>query len=67
MAILTFPFRLIWSIFSAIMEITGRLLAVFIGVLLLVTGMALTVTVVGAILGVPVMIFGGMLLLRGLF
>ncbi len=67
MAILTFPFRLIWGLFSAIMQMTGRLLAIVFGIILLVTGMALTATVIGAILGVPVMIFGGLLLLRGLF
>ena len=65
--VLLFPFRVIWGFLSAILNLTGRLVAVLLGLCFLILGLALTVTVIGAILGIPFLIFGVALMLRGLF
>jgi len=41
--------------------------AVLLGFVLLVVGLIVTLTVVGAIIGIPLMLFGILLMLRGLF
>jgi hypothetical protein len=50
-----------------ILELTGRFVAVTIGVVLMIGGAVISVTVIGAIIGVPLAVFGFMLVLRGLF
>jgi hypothetical protein len=52
---------------SWILGLTGRVIAVLLGFTLLVTGLLLTVTVIGAILGIPLVILGFALVVRGLF
>jgi len=46
---------------------TGRLVAVILGLVFLIVGGILTITVVGAIVGIPFIIFGLLLIVRGLF
>jgi hypothetical protein len=41
--------------------------AVLLGLVFLIVGVVLTVTVIGAIVGVPFIIFGLLLMVRGLF
>jgi hypothetical protein len=64
--LLVLPFRLLWWIVRVIVEVTGRLLAVLIGVVLVVAGVILTLTVVGAIVGVPLIAIGVGLILKGI-
>lgn len=64
---LLWPFWAIWRLVTLILEMTGRLVAVVLGLVLLIVGVLLTVTVVGAIVGIPLGIFGFLLLLRGIF
>jgi hypothetical protein len=61
------PFIWIWNFIAWIVMLTGRLLAVILGLLLLVVGIILTITVVGAILGIPLIIIGALLVIRGLW
>lgn len=61
------PFVAIWRLVAAIVEITGRLMAVLLGVVLMIVGVVATVTIVGAIVGIPVFLFGLLLVFRGLF
>jgi hypothetical protein len=61
------PFWAIWKLVAGIVEGTGRLVAVILGLVFLIVGGILTVTVVGAIVGIPFVIFGLLLMLRGLF
>lgn len=67
MAIVTAPIKLLWNMLTRLVEGVGRLLAVVIGILCLATGVLLTMTIVGAIIGIPLGVFGGLLTLRGLF
>ena len=61
------PFVAIWRLVAAIVEITGRLMAVLLGVVLMIVGVIATVTIVGAVIGIPVFLFGLLLVFRGLF
>ena len=64
--LLLLPFRLVWGIVRFVFELTGRLLAVVIGVALVVAGVILTLTVIGAIFGVPLIAIGVGLILKGI-
>lgn len=61
------PFAWLWNLVTFILGLTGRLLAVVLGFVLLIAGVLLTLTVIGAIVGIPLLIVGFALVLRGLF
>lgn len=61
------PFVMVWRVLTGILKLTGRLLGVVLGLALLAVGVALSVTVVGAILGVPLAVLGFLLIMRSLF
>ncbi|MEK6573503.1 MAG: hypothetical protein AABZ58_04225 [Chloroflexota bacterium] len=61
------PFIAIWRLVTTIIELTGRFVAILLGFVLFVIGAILSLTIVGAIVGIPLMIFDGMLMLRGIF
>jgi len=50
-----------------VFELTGRFVAIIIGLALLVVGTLLSATVILSIIGVPLMVFGLLLVVRGLF
>ncbi len=66
-AVIIWPFRLLWNLVIWVINLTGRFVAILIGLVLLLLGVALSATVIGAIIGIPMAVFGGALLLRGLF
>jgi hypothetical protein len=61
------PAAALWRLLTLVLGLTGRLLAVVIGVVLLLAGGLLTATVVGAPVGIPLCVLGVLLLIRGLF
>jgi hypothetical protein len=61
------PFAAIWKLLAVIVEMTGRLLAMVLGILLIVVGVIVSLTIVGAIIGIPLAIVGFLLFLRGIF
>lgn len=65
--IITAPFRFCGWLIGLILETTGRLLSLVIGLVICAIGVALCFTVVGAIIGVPLIIFGGGLMLKSIF
>ncbi|HEY3342206.1 MAG TPA: hypothetical protein VGK81_09320, partial [Anaerolineae bacterium] len=65
--LLLWPFWAIWRLVTFILGLTGRLVAVVLGLVLLIVGVLLTLTVIGAIVGIPLILFGFLLLLRGIF
>lgn len=67
MRIVVWPFVALWKIFETIVALTGRFIAVAIGLTLIIVGAVLTVTIVGAIIGIPLIAMGLMLVARGLF
>ena len=60
------PFVWIWNLIAYFVTLTGRFLAVILGLVLMLVGIVLTVTVVGAFLGIPLAIIGILLVVRGL-
>lgn len=65
--LLTAPFRLAIWLISFIIGATGRILALLIGLAICAVGVGLCMTVVGAIVGIPLIIFGGGLMLKCIF
>jgi hypothetical protein len=61
------PFVALWDLLTGILKLTGRVIAALIGVVLMIAGIAVSLTIVGAIVGIPLIIFGFMLTVRGLF
>jgi multisubunit Na+/H+ antiporter MnhC subunit len=64
---LLWPFVWLWNLIAYIVVLTGRLVAVIIGLVLMLVGVILTFTVVGAIAGIPLLIIGVLLVVRGLW
>lgn len=64
---LLWPFVALWRLVTWILELTGRLVAVVLGLVFMAVGAILSVTVVGAFIGVPLFLFGVLLVFRGLF
>jgi uncharacterized protein DUF5362 len=67
MKILFFPFIAIWKLLEFILKLTGRLMAVILGLVFMIVGAILCCTVIGAVVGIPIIIFGFTLMLRGFF
>jgi hypothetical protein len=67
MRVLAWPVVFFWRLLTILVAATGRLIAVVLGVVLLLAGGVLTLTVVGAPIGVPLAVIGLLLLARGLF
>ena len=61
------PFVAIWKLLAVIVEMTGRLVAMILGIVLMIVGVIVSLTIVGAIVGVPLAIVGLLLFLRGIF
>lgn len=61
------PFAVVWRLLTLLLEVTGRILCAVLGLLLIAIGVASTLTIVGAPVGVPFAVFGVLLTIRALF
>ena len=61
------PFVAVWKLLAVIVEMTGRFVAMVLGIVLIIVGVIVSLTIVGAIVGIPLAIIGLLLLLRGIF
>ena len=61
------PFIAIWKLLSIIVEMTGRFVAMVLGIVLIIVGVLISLTIIGAIVGVPLAIIGLLLFFRGMF
>ncbi|MBN1807380.1 MAG: hypothetical protein JW837_19190 [Sedimentisphaerales bacterium] len=61
------PFVVIWHLLALILNITGRVLAGILGVVLMVLGIAITLTIAGAPIGIPLAIVGLLFVFRSIF
>jgi hypothetical protein len=61
------PFVAIWKFLAVIVEMTGRLVALILGIVLMIVGVIVSLTVVGAIIGIPLAIVGFLLFINGIF
>jgi hypothetical protein len=65
--ILLLPFVIVWSLFSFFLRLTGRVVAAGIGLVFMIAGIGLSVSMVAAPIGIPLAIFGFLLMLRSVF
>ncbi|CAN5439968.1 hypothetical protein BH10CHL1_BH10CHL1_49180 [soil metagenome] len=61
------PFVALWRLLAGILALTGRLLGVVLGLVLLIVGFVISLTVIGAVIGIPLIALGLLLMVRGLF
>lgn len=61
------PFAAIWKLLAVIVEMTGRFLAMVLGLVFMLAGVLVSLTLIGAIVGIPLALIGLLLLLRGIF
>jgi hypothetical protein len=64
---LFWPFAFIWNLVAYILMLTGRFTAVILGIVLIIVGVVLSFTVVGACIGIPLAGLGLLLVVRGLW
>lgn len=67
MGCLLAPFKILWDLLAGILNLTGRLVGVILGFVLMIVGLVLTVLVITAPLGIPMIVIGGLILIRALF
>ena len=65
--LLTWPIQLALGIIGWVMELAGNLTAFIIGLVICAVGAALCMTLIGAVIGLPLVIFGGGLMLKSIF
>ena len=61
------PFAAIWRLLATIVGLTGRFVAMVLGLVLIVVGVIVSLTVIGAIVGIPLALVGLLLFLKGVF
>jgi len=61
------PFVAIWKLIAGIVEFTGRFVAMVLGIVFMIVGTIISLTIVGAIVGIPLAIIGLLMFLRGIF
>ncbi|TLN21569.1 hypothetical protein FDZ74_04885 [bacterium] len=64
---LLWPFVALWNLLTGILKLTGRLVAAVLGLVLTIVGAVLIVLVITAPIGIPLALFGVMLMLRSIF
>ena len=65
--LLLWPFYAVWRFLTFILNVIGRLLCVLLGLVLMAAGVTITLSVIGAPVGIPLAAFGFLLLLRAVF
>jgi hypothetical protein len=61
------PFVALWRLIATIAGLTGRFVAMVLGLVFILVGAIISLTVIGAIVGIPMAIVGLLLFLKGIF
>ena len=61
------PFKALWMLLATIVEMVGCFVAIVLGLVLMLAGFLVSLTIIGAIIGIPLFIIGALLTLRGIF
>ncbi len=64
---LLWPFYAIWRLLTLILNLIGRVISALLGIALMAGGVAISLSVVGAPIGIPLAALGFLLLTRALF
>lgn len=65
--LLLWPFYAIWRLLTFVLELVGRLLCALLGIGLMAAGVAVSLSIIGAIIGIPLASVGFLLLVRAVF
>ena len=65
--LLTWPFRLAADLMGMVLSLAGSMLGLAIGFVFCAVGVLFCLTGIGMIIGVPMVIFGGGLMLKSIF
>ena len=65
--LLLWPVVLCWRFVTMVANFTGIVLAILLGLVFMMVGWFLISTIIGAFVGIPLFIFGLLLLIRGLY
>lgn len=65
--ILLWPFYAIWRFVTFILKVVGRVLCAIFGIGIMIAGVAIALSVIGAPLGIPLAVLGFLLLVRAIF
>ena len=65
--ILLWPFYAIWRLLTFVVELIGRLLCAILGIGLMIVGVTITLSIIGAPVGIPLASIGFLLLVRSIF
>ncbi len=65
--ILLWPFYAIWRLLTIILNLIGRVISALLGIGLMAVGVAISLSVVGAPIGIPLAALGFLLVTRALF
>lgn len=65
--LLLWPFYAVWRLLTFVLNITGRVICLVLGIALMMAGVTITLTVVGATPGVALTALGLLLVVRALF
>ena len=65
--ILLWPFYAIWRLLTFVVELIGRLLCGILGIGLMIAGVTITLSIIGAPVGIPLASVGFLLLVRAIF
>ncbi len=61
------PWRAVWGLVASLVNLTGRLAAILLGLGLMAVGIVVSATLIGAPLGIPLLVAGLLLIIRGLW
>ena len=61
------PFYAVWRLVTFVLAATGRVVCAVLGLVLIAAGVVVTLTVVGAPIGIPLATLGFLLLVRAVF
>ena len=65
--LLLWPFYAIWRLLTFVVELIGRVFCGILGLALMFAGIAITITVLAAPIGIPIAALGFLLLVRAIF
>jgi hypothetical protein len=61
------PLVALFKLLGTIVGLTGRFVAMVIGLVFILVGALVSLTIIGAIVGIPLIFVGGMLVLKSIF
>lgn len=65
--VILWPLVAVWKLISFVVNATGILLGLLIGFIFMVAGVALSMTVIGSVIGVPLLFLGILITLRAIY